>query len=396
MNKEEILKLIKQKETEARSKDITAEQRAQLISEIENLKRDLKNLEPDPAPQPQPQPNYRGMDVFHDMEGNEIDNIYASREYRNAWFESVRRQDSGDYVRRFISTNDSGTSQGGSVLVPTMLENTIEHAVRHGGSIISLCNITTYAGLVSVPYEKDSGEEGETRAEGGSAPAESEITLGEASLQPETIVKWITITKEMEVMAIDAFADYVTELLVDKILGACDTKVLTGTKAAKGLNGITTVADKTIVAELETDTLGATTGFSAQAELDDNVEPVVVMNKKTLFNTIMGMKDKNDRPIFTSMIDPTTSKAVYYYNGMRVETSNKIKDFDSAAAGEVFMVVGDFKGYRANFPNGFACSLLRDPYTKSPDGQVRYIADIMAGGRPTKILHFCVVKKTAA
>lgn len=44
MNKEEILKLIKQKETEARSKDITPEQRAQLISEIENLKRDLKNF----------------------------------------------------------------------------------------------------------------------------------------------------------------------------------------------------------------------------------------------------------------------------------------------------------------------------------------------------------------
>ena len=116
MNREEILALIKQKEAEARNEDITAEQRSALMEEIKGLKRDLKNTpEPQPEPEPAPAPNYRRMDVFHDMDNNITDDIYSSREYRNAWFESVRCG-SDDYVRRFISTNDSGSSQGGAVL----------------------------------------------------------------------------------------------------------------------------------------------------------------------------------------------------------------------------------------------------------------------------------------
>lgn len=395
MNREEILALIKQKEAEARNEDITAEQRSALMEEIKGLKRDLKNTpEPQPEPEPAPAPNYRRMDVFHDMDNNITDDIYSSREYRNAWFESVRCG-SDDYVRRFISTNDSGSSQGGAVLVPTMLENTIEHAVRHGGSIISLCNITAYPGLTSIPYEIDEGEEGKDREEGASGPAESEIELGEVSLKPSTIVKWISITKEMETMAIDAFADYVTNLLVERILAACDKKVLLNAKGDKGLNGIDTVADTKIVASIK-ESLRFGTGFNAQAELDDNVDAVCIMHKKTFFNTVMQMKDTTGQPIFKSMIDPTTGKAVYYYNGMLVKFANDLPEYSKATEDQTYMVVGDFKGYRANFPNGFAVSLLRDPYTLGVDGKIRYIADIMAGGNVTKLLHFCTVKKSAA
>lgn len=397
MNKNEILALIKQKEGEARNENITTEQRNVLLEEIRGLKRDLQNAPDEITDDQEPPasgPTHRDMDVFRDMEGNETDNIYESREYRNAWFESVRRG-SDDYVRRFISTNDSGTSTGGSILVPTMLENTIEHAVRHGGSIISLCNITNYAGLMSIPYEVDEGEEGKEREEGSKGPDESEIELGEANLKPSTIVKWISLTKEMEVMAIEAFADYVTNLLVERILAACDRKVLVAQKADKGLNGIDTVANTKIVSSIKVP-LDFGTGFSAQAELDDNVDAICVMNKKTFFNTIMQMKDTTGQPIFKSMIDPTTGKVVYYYNGMLVKFANDLPDYSVAAADQTYMIVGDFKGYRANFPNGFAAQLLRDPYTLGTDGKIRYIADIMAGGNVTKLLHFCTVKKPSA
>lgn len=399
MNKTEILALIAQKEAEARNKDITAEQRSALIEEINGLKRELQNApddgdnDPEP-PAPVPAPTHRSMDVFHDMEGNETDNIYGSREYRNAWFESVR-QGSDAHVRRFISTNNSGTSTGGDILVPTMLENTIEHAVRHGGSIISLCHITNYAGLTSIPYEIEEGEEGKNRTEGGKAPDESSIKLGEVSLKPSTIVKWISITKEMEVMAIDAFAEYVTEILVERILAACDKQVLLAPKVEKGLSGIDTVNDTKIVASIASD-LGFGTGFSAQAELDDDVDAICVMNKKTFFNTIMQMKDTTGQPLFKSMIDPTTGKVVYYYNGMLVKFANDLPVYSAAKANDTYMIVGDFKGYRANFPNGFAAQLLRDPYTLAPEGKIRYIADIMAGGNVTKLLRFCTVKKPTA
>ena len=396
MNRDEILALIKQKEGEARNKDITPEQRNALLDEIKDLKRQLDQINDDPEPVNDlvPQPTHRSMDVFHDFNGEHTDDMYSSVEYRNAWFESVR-QGNNDYVRRFISTNDSGTSTGGAILVPTMLENTIEHAVRHGGSIISLCNITSYAGFTSIPYEIDEGEEGKDRVEGSAGPDESEIELGEATLKPSTIVKWISITKEMEVMSIDAFADYVTGLLVERILAACDKKVILAPKADKGLNGITTVGDSKIVATLESE-LGFGTGFSAQAELDDNVDALCVMNKKTFFNSIMQQKDTTGQPIFKTMIDPTTGKAVYYYNGMLVKFNNDLPEYSQATAGQAYMVVGDFKGYRANFPNGFAVSLLRDPYTLGVDGKIRYIADLMAGGNVTKLLHFCVVKKPTA
>ena len=96
------------------------------------------------------------------------------------------------------------------------------------------------------------------------------------------------------------------------------------------------------------------------------------------------------------MIDPTTGKAVYYYNGMLVKFANDLPEYSKATEDQTYMVVGDFKGYRANFPNGFAVSLLRDPYTLGVDGKIRYIADIMAGGNVTKLLHFCTVKKPAA
>ena len=385
MNKEQILALIKEKETEARNKDISQEKRAQLLDEIKSLKTQLDSM---------PEANYRGMDVFNTENKENKNSFYATREYRNAWFESVR-QGNDSYVRRFISTNDSGDSTGGNVVIPTMLADTIETAIRNGGSIISLCNITDYAGFYSVPYEKNSGEDADEREEGGEASAEGEIELGEATLKPSTIVKWIKITKEMEVMAIDAFADYVTEILKDKILKKCDAGVVSGEKADKGLNGIINVGNTAIVPEIES-ALDFGTGFKAQGELDDKVEAICIMNKKTFFNNIMQQKDTTGRPIFTSMIDPTTGKAVYYYNGMLIKFENTLPEYDTASSSQAYMIVGDMKGYHANFPNGFAASLLRDPYSLSEKGQIKYIADIMAGGNVTKIKHLCVVKKPAA
>ncbi len=388
MTKEEILDLIKEKETAARSQEIDAEQRSALLDEIKDLKEQLKTAES----RANQIPNI-DMNRFISRGNDEPEDLYGTVEYRNAWFESVR-EGTNDAVRRFISSNDSGTSKGGKILVPTMLVNQIEHAIREGGHIISLCNITDYAGLISIPYEIDGGEEGTERVEGSNGPEESEIKLGEATLKPTTIVKWVSITKEMEVMSIEAFADYMTNLLVDRILLACDRGVIAGPQADKGFNGITTNTDKNIVAEYK-GPLEFGTGFIAQGKLNDLADPVVVMNKQTFYTNIMQMKDTTGQPIFKTVIDPMTGKAVNYYNGMKVVFSNILKDYASAVEDDVYMLVADFKGYRANFPNGFAVSLLRDPYTQGVDGKIRYIADIMAGGNVTKLKYFCTIKKPA-
>jgi HK97 family phage major capsid protein/HK97 family phage prohead protease len=322
------------------------------------------------------------------------DSVYDTTGYRNAWLESIRRDDRGACVRRFLATNGE---EGEGVLVPTQIVNAIEHEVRRGGSIAALCKHLTVKALLSLPLEL-SADDAAWHTEGSAAPAEEEVTFGDISLLPKMIKKWIEVTDEMETMAIDAFADYLIGEIADKILTALDAAIISGTPGATGTGGdgkgCIGIVGNEHTAEVALEDIDWQTGDFAVGEVEEVVEGsiVAVMNRKTFYQKLLQIKDTTGQPI-AKVITDANGKALRLWDGIPVRFSKALKPWSLAGDGDPVAVIGDFSGYTLNFPNGYAVSIIRNPYIKDIEDRVRYTGKLFAAGNVTRLESFVVVTK---
>lgn len=324
---------------------------------------------------------------------NDIE-LRSTQGYLEAWATSVR-EGNNEAIQRFMSTNDSGDSTGGGILVPTILENRIETAIRTGGTIVQLCNITSMRGITEIPFEIDATD-AQWHEEGGTAPDEEIINIGSILLKPKNIKKWIRVTDEMEAMAISAFADYLVEEMTEKILTFLDDAIIAAPQATNGVQGITTNTNPLFFNKIDED-LTFSTGFSAMAKLGRGVQAraVAVMHQETYFNGIMKLKDLSNAPIYSVHTDPTMGPQ-YYYGGMRVIFTEALKAYNdpTITTNDVYMVIGDFGGgYRLNFPEGYGIKFKRDDLTEAEKDLVKYVGRMFVAGNIARIKRFVGVTK---
>jgi HK97 family phage major capsid protein len=117
-----------------------------------------------------------------------------------------------------------------------------------------------------------------------------------------------------------------------------------------------------------------------------------VVNRKTFFNNIMGLKGSDGHPIWKQVMSSNENKPVFVLNGYPVVFSNALPAFDDAAAGETYMVVGNFKAMKLNFPEGMNTRITRDEITEMHLNTVRYLSEIYVAGNIVK--PGCFVKVT--
>lgn len=303
----------------------------------------------------------------------DLNEIRSSKEYINAYANFIKTGDAKE-VRALLSENVASTGQ---VPVPVALEEKIRHA-WDDEELTGLVKKSYIRGNLKVGFEY-SADAAEIHEEGAKAPDEEELGIGIVELVPESIKKWITISDEALDLAGEAFLNYIYDEITYQIAKkAADTIVYkvanAGTSSTASAPGQAKVTDDPAL-----DTVA-----KAVAELSDEARnPVIVMNKKT-YATFKG-------------IQANANYGQDIFDGLKVVFNNSLPAFDTASAGDVYALVGDFGyGFQANFPNGQEISIKYDDLSLAESDLVKIVGREFVGLGVVAPKAFCQVAKEAA
>lgn len=312
---------------------------------------------------------------------NEKTPIESTPAYAEAWKRSIITGDDKE-VRSLTTTTDN-------VPIPTIMQGYVETAWEKYGKFSRLVSNVSIKGYMSIPVEL-TATGASWHAEGTSAPNEEVLTFGEILLQPKMIKKWITTTDELEALAPEEFMRYLADELVYRVILELDEAIIRGNNDANGKGVVGIIGnDNTVQVTQE---LGFNAINVAVAELATFDNLTVAMNPRTFFGGVMGLVDTTERPIYQIATD-NTGKPQYFINGLRVEFTNAIDAYDDVAAGGAWAVVGDFKGYKLNRPEGEAVKLIHDPFSLAEQDKQKYVARLFAAGNVTKLGYFAQLNK---
>lgn len=308
---------------------------------------------------------------------------YDTPEYRKAWVEAIRTG-KGEELRAWGTDMENAP-------IPTLMQGYVETAWEKYGKFSQIVNKSYVKGYFAIPLEVEA-DSAVWHDENGAAVTPENLTLGQVLLAPKMIKKVIEITDEMMAMVPEEFMRYVADELVYRVVLVLDNAIISGTldTNGKGVAGIVNNANTLSVDSALT--FNAINAVVAQLVTFDNL--TIAMNPQTFFNNYMGLTDLQGRPIYQIATD-NTGKPQYMINGIRVEFTQALKSYDAASAGDVWAVVGDFRGYRLNLPEGDNVITLFDPYTKADSDVARMIGRIYAAGNVARLKHFGQLKKAS-
>lgn len=312
-----------------------------------------------------------------------VKDVYDTPEYRQAWVDAIR---TGDETNLRAMT--TGTS---NVPVPTIWQSYVETAWYNYGKFSRLVNKSYIQGYLSIPLET-AADDAVIHTEGAEAPAEESITLGLVELKPAMIKKWISMTDELMAMTADDFMRYLADELVYRVVLKLDNGIINGAVDSNGKGIVGIVNNTNTLSDTAALSFNVVNEMIADLVTFDNL--TLAINPKTFFKNFMGLTDLQGRPIYQVATD-NAGKPQYYVNGVRVEFTQALPAYDTASAGDVWAVVGDFRGYRLNLPEGEMVRTLFDPYTMATEDKARMVGRLYAAGNVARLKHFAQIKKPA-
>lgn len=295
-----------------------------------------------------------------------------SKEYIDAYAEYVKTG-KDEELRSLLSENVTS----GTIAVPDFVLDEVKTAWDKS-DIMSLVKKTYIKGNLKVQFEI-SGGDAVVHTEGSAAVAEETLSEGIATITPASIKKWISISDEVMDLRGEAFLKYIyneltykivkkaSDLLVAKIVALPQTATATSPSAVK------------IAIEPS-----ASTVAKAYANLSDEAtNPVVTMNKLTY------AKFKE--------VQYANNYGVDIFEGFDVKFNNTLPAYDSADAGAVYMIVGDYdQGTIANFPNGEEINIKFDELTRKKEDLVEILGREYVGLGVVADKAFTLVSKPTA
>lgn len=257
-----------------------------------------------------------------------LEEIRSSKEYIEA-FANYIKTDKDDECRALLSTN----ATGGQVPVPTIIEGRIRTAWERNG-LMNLVRKTYIRGNLKIGFEL-SATGAVVHTEGTAAPDEEVLTLGVVEMIPQSIKKWIKISDEAMDMGGEEFLYYIYDEITYQIAKAAQAQLISKITALTASATSTAVGVGVVAGS-------PSVGIVAQAigNLSDEASnPVCVMNKATWaqFKAAQYAGQFN--------VDPFEGLPVHFDSNLPVYST-------TGTAGNTWMIVGDFGGAHANFPNG--------------------------------------------
>lgn len=287
---------------------------------------------------------------FIERKSNEMEiELRNTPEYGKAFCNMVMTG-KDEELRALLSANG-----GGSVMVPTQLENEIRNAWENC-ELASLVKRTYYKGNVKVGFEV-SATGATVHTEGTEAPDEEALTWGSVELKAESIKKWITISDEaIDGTTIDTLGEIYKEI-AQKIAEKAEELIIAKINAMPQVTSATAPA----VAKYTGTTLAIDTVTMALAELSGKARNItLVMNRRTKASLVSLMKNNK------FAVDP--------FDGCRIVFTDALPAYSTASSGQAYIIAGDFGyGFQMNFPNGSEMTIKTDDLSLSEQDLVKVV-----------------------
>ena len=308
-----------------------------------------------------------------------LEEIRRSQAYINAYaeyFKTMLREGKADDTELRALLSDQITVSGtAGVPTPIYVEERINTAWDND-EIMGRVLRSEVPGILKVGFEL-SATAAVVHTEGAAAPSEEVLNLGVVTLVPGTIKKWLTLSDEIMDTHGQAFLDYIFDEIEHKIIKkAADLVVadITGSPT-------TATTSAAAVSIISISAASLHDFVDALATLSDEATDNVIIMNKSSYATYRGLQMAANYGV-----DP--------FDGMSVLFNDTLYAAATATTGQAIAIVGDLKGVRANFPNGYQPTFKYDDLSLAEKDLVKIVGrlpmghDVVASGR------FCVIKKS--
>ena len=289
---------------------------------------------------------------------------------------------SADYCeayKKYIITGDDKecrtlltTNASGDVPIPQLVEEIIKHAWESNAFLAHVTK-TAFRGILKVPFEK-SADPAYVHSEGTTGLTEEDLQLGIVTLTPNNIKKWIKISDEAIAMGGEAFVRYVYEELAQRIMEKLVSELVAKANAAP-----TSASDSAIVVPKITEAPSSTlVQDAADRTSEEATDLCIALN-----------------PL--SIKEFRTAQAAGYFNidpfaGVTLVKCSALPAYSSADANAMYGIVGDFKAFQVNYPEGEGIVTKWDDLTYAEDDIVKVVARQYAGygiTAPGRLVRLC-------
>ena len=296
-----------------------------------------------------------------------------SAEYINAYAEYIKTG-KDEEVRALLTTN---VGEAGTIAVPDFVYDEVKTAWDRN-EIMALVPKQSMPGNIKVQFEISAGD-AVIHNEGSGAVSEEELVEGIATLVPQSVKKWISITDEVMDLRGQAFLSYIYRELTHKITKKL-ADILVGKIAALPSSATATTP---CAATVKVAPAMATVSKAIGNLSDEASNPVIVMNKLTYaeFKTVQYANGYGADP----------------FEGLEIRYNNTLPAYSAASENDVYMIVGDFGyGALANFPNGEGITFKFDELSKKKEDLVEILGREYVAVEPVACKAFTLVTKPAA
>jgi len=233
-------------------------------------------------------------------EETEVREMRETKEYRNAWLKQLQGKELTEAEQRAYAASDAHNA------IPTLVADKFFEKMKKLAPMLSEITLMRVAGnLKFVTQGTRNAASKHTENSAVSAAGDTVVTV---TLGGYEFMKVIGISKAASAQSVDAFEEWLVEMLSGDIARAIDDYIINDSS-----NGIAHIAYTTGDNQL---VQTATTGYGytdlaalvALLPAAYDAEAKFLMNKKTLWNKVKGIVDSNKRPIF----DPTNNLLLGY------------------------------------------------------------------------------------
>lgn len=293
---------------------------------------------------------------------NPEEDVRNSKEYRSAFLKKLQRKELTDEEERALTT---GTSSVGAV-IPTITQNLIIEKVFQNAPLLEEITLLRVDGNVTFAVESTVNDaaihtEGATITESGDV-------LVPVSLGQYEVNKYITISKSVSKMSIDAFETWITKMLGKMIAKAITNLIINGTGSSqpKGVEKANTWGETNSVTVGKTASLTEANVLTLVGLLngayDENAK--WLMSKKTLLTDFRPLQDKSKNDLVAK------ENGKYFIEGYEVMLDERVALHDA--------YLGDFTMYVGNLGE----DITVDQDKKLSANSFEFLGSAMFDGKP--------------
>nr|DAJ91869.1 MAG TPA: major capsid protein [Caudoviricetes sp.] len=319
-------------------------------------------------------------DIYEERKENgnmkEERKILAEQEYRTAFLKNLQGKKLTEKEERALTT---ATASVGAV-IPTQTQDLIIEKVFQQAPLLSEIELLRVEGNVTFAVEADATE-ANVHIEGATINEDGDVLIP-VTLTSYEINKYITISKSVSKMSVDAFENWLVNMISKRIARKITKLIISGTgkNQPTGVEKANTWDETNSVTVAKDASLKESDVTAAVALLpgayDSNAK--WLMSKKTLFADYRPLQDKSKNNVFVK--DANT----YYVEGYPVMLDDEVALHDA--------YLGDFKMYAGNLAEDITVETGR----KLQNNTLEYLGSAMFDGKPALGEAFVKITKAVA